>query len=53
MPVPPSARANLERTTAGARAALGETAFAAAWAAGEALTPDAATAEALAAPPPA
>ena len=52
VPVPPSARANLERTTAGARAALGETAFAAAWAAGEALTPDAATAEALAAPPP-
>ena len=53
VPVPPSARASLERTTAGARAALGETAFATAWAAGEALTPDAATAEALAAPPPA
>jgi non-specific serine/threonine protein kinase len=44
----PADRAVHERAIAAARAALGEAAFAAAWAAGRALTPEQAIAEALA-----
>jgi tetratricopeptide (TPR) repeat protein len=44
---PPAARATYERAMAVAQAQLGEDAFAAAWAAGQALTPEQAIAEAL------
>jgi predicted ATPase/class 3 adenylate cyclase len=47
-PLPPVDRPDCEATAQAARAALGEAAFAAAWAAGEALTPEEAVAEALA-----
>ncbi len=49
-PLPPEDRADYERIVAAARAALGDDAFAAAWAAGRALSLDQAIAEAAPAP---
>jgi DNA-binding NarL/FixJ family response regulator len=48
----PEVEADHEAAVAAARAALGEAAFAAAWAAGQAMTPEQAAAEALAAEEP-
>jgi hypothetical protein len=47
VPLPPSARAAFEGAMAAARAALGEDAFATAWAAGQALSTEQAIAEAI------
>jgi tetratricopeptide (TPR) repeat protein len=47
IPVPPVERADLDGVIAGGRAALGETAFAAAWAAGQAMPLDEVITEAL------
>jgi tetratricopeptide (TPR) repeat protein len=47
-PLPPSERVDYDRDVAGARAQLGEEAFAAAWAAGRAMTVEQAISEALA-----
>ncbi|HMA37208.1 MAG TPA: tetratricopeptide repeat protein, partial [Chloroflexia bacterium] len=52
-PAPPPERAVLERAIAAARARLAPATWAAAWAAGRALSPDAASAWALAGPGPA
>jgi predicted ATPase/class 3 adenylate cyclase len=51
VPVPPSRRADYDRTVAAAGAALGEAAFAAAWTEGRALVPEGAIALALEAGP--
>jgi predicted ATPase/transcriptional regulator with XRE-family HTH domain len=47
VPLPPTGRSAFDRTTAAARAALGEAAFRAAWAAGQALSLEDVSAEAL------
>jgi hypothetical protein len=46
-PIPPAEREGYDRDVDAARAALGEEAFAAAWEAGQALSPEEAIAEAL------